>query len=471
MGIDRIERQNPWWADPDAIEDDPYIEKFKKSPLKWLPAHYSDISLNEDLIYTLRGPRQVGKTTLLKNLIRRLLREEGISPRRIAYVDCERLGADTAHELVEVLEDYISWIRFIEKDRIYLFIDEATYVRDWERALKILADSGMLRNATVIVTGSHAIDIKRGAERMPGRRGKKTGLDLLLLPMSFREYVLSLHPELKGRLPKLNDYTPKEIKEVVLEASLHSDQIFSLFEHYIRCGGFPISAAEELEKGRVPLYVFDIYRDAVIGDLTRMGRKENLFRDLLIWIFNRRENPFDWSTASRESGIGKHDTVRDYVEDAEYAFVWDIFYKAKGLRTPIRAIRSPRRIYFKDPFIFHALRGWSLGYGDPWSATLNYVMDPFNMGFLVENIVASHLRRVFPLTFYWRNGREIDFLAFRGGQRVLAVEVKYQGRITPENGRYLLKQVGGGIVLSRDTLDLKSDTLLIIPTALFLGVV
>ena len=121
--------------------------------------------------------------------------------------------------------------------------------------------------------------------------------------------------------------------------------------------------------------------------------------------------------------------------------------------------------------IFHALRGWSLGYGDPWSATLNYVMDPFNMGFLVENIVASHLRRVFPLTFYWRNGREIDFLAFRGGQRVLAVEVKYQGRITSENGRYLLKQVGGGIVLSRDTLDLKSEDLLIIPTALFLGVV
>ena len=54
---------------------------------------------------------------------------------------------------------------------------------------------------------------------------------------------------------------------------------------------------------------------------------------------------------------------------------------------------------------------------------------------------------------------------------MLAVEVKYQGRITPENGRHLLKQVGSGIVLSRDTLDLKSDALLIIPTALFLGVV
>ena len=93
------------------------------------------------------------------------------------------------------------------------------------------------------------------------------------------------------------------------------------------------------------------------------------------------------------------------------------------------------------------------------------------MGFLVENIVASHLRRVFPLTFYWRNGREIDFLAFREGQRVLAVEVKYQGRITLENGRHLLKQVGSGIVLSRDALDLKSDDLLLIPTALFLGVV
>ncbi len=468
MSIERIGRQNPWWGDIETIKNDPHIIAFNASPLKWYPNFLSRIRLKQDLIYALRGPRQVGKTTLIKNLIQRLLQEEKVNPRRVVYLDCERLGAKNHQELTQVIEDYINWVKLSEKGRIYLFIDEVTFIRNWEIGIKVLADAGLLKDVFVMVTGSHSIDIKRGTERLPGRRGRLGGLDLLLLPMTFREYLFTTFPDMKRKIPKIRGFTPKELIPAVQEASIFSDKVFSLFENYLRTGGFPISAVEGYKTGVIPIYVFDIYKDAIVGDLQRMGRKESLFKDLLIWLFNRRENPFDWSIAAREAGIGKHDTVREYIEDAECAFVWSLFYKAKSLGESVRALRSPKRLYFNDPFIFHSLRAWSLGYTNPWAATTQFLQDPYNLGFLTENIVGAHLRRFFLETFYWRNGGEIDFLIFKQGRRVASIEVKYQTRVSAENEK-ALSSAGGGIILTKDAINLKSKDILQIPVALFLS--
>lgn len=42
------------------------------------------------------------------------------------------------------------------------------------------------------------MEMRRGAERLPGRRGE--GKDILLMPLSFREYMLVLREELDGIL-------------------------------------------------------------------------------------------------------------------------------------------------------------------------------------------------------------------------------------------------------------------------------
>ena len=50
-------------------------------------------------------------------------------------------------------------------------LDEITAVKDWTRAVKYLVDAGALENIYLLLTGSSTVEIKRGYERMPGRRG------------------------------------------------------------------------------------------------------------------------------------------------------------------------------------------------------------------------------------------------------------------------------------------------------------
>ena len=82
-------RENPWWADPSSIEADPHLRRLAAQPLIY--EHEFPFELDEDAVFTLRGPRQVGKTTLLKRITRHLI-EAGIEPRDILYSDITGVG-------------------------------------------------------------------------------------------------------------------------------------------------------------------------------------------------------------------------------------------------------------------------------------------------------------------------------------------------------------------------------------------
>lgn len=69
MQLERIAAQNPWWQDRGAIHEDRHLQELERSPIHRRPQVIGEFALEPELIYTLRGPRQVGKTTLLKCLI------------------------------------------------------------------------------------------------------------------------------------------------------------------------------------------------------------------------------------------------------------------------------------------------------------------------------------------------------------------------------------------------------------------
>lgn len=452
MTFEILARQNPWWTEAGSIEEDPYIRAFDEAPLHWDPPFFHTLNLREDSVYILLGPRQVGKTTFFKLLLRKLLSDEGVHPRRLLYLNCEEIGSQTPQELAEGIESYVGWARPRFSDRLYVLLDEATYVRDWERGIKIVADRGSLRGITLMATGSHAAGLRRGAERLPGRRGRGKSLDILLLPLSFREFIAAKNPDVAQKLPAFSKWDLDALFGAAREVSLHREVLIPLFETYLSTGGFPRSVLDEASTGVVKPDTYKLYRDALVGDLTRLGRRESLFRELAQWIINHRENPFEWSSPAKETYVGTHPTVREYVEDAEAAFVWDVFYKVKNIGQPLRAPRSPKKVYFKDPFGFHTIRTWVFGYAHPWKASREFLSDPTNVGYMVESIAASHLRRCFgDAIFYWRNGGEIDFVVFREGSREILIEVKYQRRIVPENTKALVKW-GGGVLLTRNLL-------------------
>jgi hypothetical protein len=88
---------NPWWTRRDWDARDPLIQAFEGSTLKREPRLYYHLRKyitkpGKYGVITIRGPRRVGKTTLIKLLIRYLIREEHVSPRSVFYVSLDYEG-------------------------------------------------------------------------------------------------------------------------------------------------------------------------------------------------------------------------------------------------------------------------------------------------------------------------------------------------------------------------------------------
>lgn len=71
--IERLREQNPWWSSPGAIQGDRHLQALEAAAFLWRPRLLDDVVLDRPRVYTIRGPRQVGKTTSVKLMIRRLL--------------------------------------------------------------------------------------------------------------------------------------------------------------------------------------------------------------------------------------------------------------------------------------------------------------------------------------------------------------------------------------------------------------
>lgn len=81
-----MEDQNPWWKG----EEDEVYEGWKTSEIKWIPELIKEISLKPFSLHFLVGPRQVGKTTLLKIFIQNLLKRS--EAKGIFYYSCDELS-------------------------------------------------------------------------------------------------------------------------------------------------------------------------------------------------------------------------------------------------------------------------------------------------------------------------------------------------------------------------------------------
>ena len=150
--------QNPWWRDVAALQTDKHLLNLANSKIQWKPRIAHFFTWNQDAVYTLRGPRQIGKTTMLKGFVQELI-TSGTNPRLIFYHTCDLI--DSPKELTRVLSSYIDAVRQDYPDRLFILLDEVSSIRDWQKGIKHLVDIGKLGNCTVILTGSHSIDVKK----------------------------------------------------------------------------------------------------------------------------------------------------------------------------------------------------------------------------------------------------------------------------------------------------------------------
>jgi predicted AAA+ superfamily ATPase len=486
--ISQLSDQNQWWIDKENIMNDYKLLKIEKLKYQWDPNIRHFINLKTDVIYTIRGPRQVGKTTLVKIIIKNLLLSEKIKPENIFFWSCERNNSD---ELNQILQTYFDWRLDSIDDRKYIFLDEICGVKNWPQLIIYFANKGLLNKCSVILTGSHSMDLKHSTELMPGRRGGEENdpLDKILLPMKFSEYVTLLWPEFKRTMFDLEivkgpDKWKKvfvmfegNIDEKIIDLSLYKKQLDILFENYLLTGGLPSIINEFDTNNKISTRLFNIYLTAIIGDLHRYNYKEHYFKQIVREIFNSLSNPISWNSFTKNTEVRSHNTIQDYITALEELYIANISYRVSIHDGRIHTFL--KKIYIQDPFIYHALHGWTNNKKDYFINAKSNVLDLEMKSKLVESIVYNHLCRfAFGLNprdlfdpkdnicyYQDKKKKEIDFVLLFN-DNYYPFEVKYQANIV-NSDFFAFKSFKKGILITKNEIGTYRNYIKI-PVSIFL---
>ena len=354
------------------------------------------------------GPRQVGKTTLA----RRLLRERGTAD---LYRNWDDLG----------------WRRSASRDP-YAFIDayrpksgtgkplaaldEIHRFPGWKRYLKGLWDTRKDR-VDVIVTGSGRLDVyQKGGDSLLGRYHQYR-----LHPLSVTELVDPSSPS--------GDYEPGDTLECLMRAAgAPPRRVRDSFDALLRWGGFP----EPFVK-RDPRQLRRWHRERrdliVREDLRDLSRIQLLSHvEELVELLVPRAGGILSYNALREDLQVALDSVRLWVGYLERLyFVYRV--RPYAARLP-RALRRQPKVYLWD-----------------WSE----IADP---GVRLENVVASHLLKWCHFSQDWghppldlhfvrdKEKREVDFLITLEKKPWLLVEVKLSGTTPGSAIHYFADKLG-----------------------------
>jgi len=497
LSLEEMERQLRISLTEEMGERDPDLGQLKKPSAIlriteiWMPrllfllrTNILSDAADEYVLISLRGPRRVGKTVMVKLLLREVLlhslsHPDWVSPLKVAYIRCDRLGLGGVEGLASAVRDFLAR-RVDYPGAAYIFLDEVSSLQDWQVAVKDLYDAGLLTKNRVklLITGSHSLDVKRGAEVLGLRKGVmlEGGNDKLLFPMKFAEYAY-YKEQLAAKRPLRDFFTRERFLEVekrleafrelakpggkmpsILEmAETYLNELYAYFEDYLLTGGYPLAIRQHLTLGRIDPSVYTEFVDLAIKDAIKWRLNEDTVYNVLYELLEAPGGPFETvpikeTSANRLAGkLGiSHNTVEQYLDYLVNAFVLLKVAKLKDFGRRRSPPKSPRKFYFWDPLMFYAFKAMSTGSRDPYSLVLNMLGRWKSV--ITEMVVASNVAHmVLSLeviqnmallnrkVFYYKPepGKEVDFLVDIGG-KVVPIEV-YSGEKV--NGDHVKKLV------------------------------
>ena len=486
--IAEISSQNPWWRQgEDFIQHDQSFGRAK-------PIFFERREIEPETggIYILRGPRQVGKTTYLKDLARKLMKS-GIPSRDILYLSLDFFVS--RRELRNALDYFLDSRR--DALRLYLLLDEITSLDDWNMELKYLADMGALRKGSILATGSSAVKLKAKGELLPGRGLE--GNEYYIKPLNFRNFVLqsfgfiSQHipdEELSANLAGLGSILPgcfidlsadfKIIREKVEAILPYKKELGYLFRLYLICGGMPgvinhyLSNRYLHNNDTIEPVIAEVFIRDIIGDIARLQKQETIARQILKVIVERYGSRYTFSKISRQIER-THITTINYLEYMEESFISFLLYAYDFNKKDMKS-KGDKKTYLFDPFIFHSVKSY-LGGREVREIIAGSMEDENLLGKLVEGMVVSHLRSYSEIpflrtagTFLWyyydKSGREMDVI-FKNDGGYSGLEVKYQGEVD-ERDIKRIAPVKKYFILSKEDFGGKGNAM-IIPVDIFLA--
>ena len=414
--IDEFQIHNLFRESPERfLHDDPHLRRAALQPFTYVSPLVNTPEFLEPGILMITGGRQVGKTTCLKQFIAKLLREGRVRPDQVSFMTGELIRDDTElrREIVSELEGKSGWQVIV--------VDEISYVKDWDKAVKFLADAGNLETTTLILSGSDSAILREAMQRFAGRRGRSAQVDFVFHPLRFAETVTLKLPELSGLVAACKDAVGS-IDSPDYQERL--PQLETLFEEYLRHGGYLTAIADILRGGRIEPATFRTYAEWLRGDILKHNKQEKYLLEVLRGMMKTYASQVSWVSLAKELSIEHHKTVSDYVailEDMHAVIV----HESLAEHTLSAAPKKAKKLYFEDPFIFHAV------------ATMLGKMNTESTPALVETVAVAHFYRKYGKTYYIKGTKgEVD-IAYLQDETFFPVEIKWTTQIRPEE----LKQV------------------------------
>lgn len=232
---------NPWWNDKPMRPLPPFQRWLFEPTLQRLKSGLAPITV-------LRGPRQVGKTTLQEQIIYHFLHNEHVNPRRIFRVQFDDIASlkgpgDHILSLCRWFENNILSGSFNEwahkQEPAFLFFDEVQNLLEWAPQVKALVDHYAVR---VLLTGSSALRIEQGRDSLAGRISTLELGPLLLREITSLRGLGELPPLLGSNglsLLKQQDFW-KGLRQQGIRYREERDWAFTAFSER---GGYPVAQA------------------------------------------------------------------------------------------------------------------------------------------------------------------------------------------------------------------------------------
>ncbi|MBS9774633.1 MAG: ATP-binding protein [Tenacibaculum sp.] len=352
-----------------------------------------DKKINGGKAIVIVGARQVGKTTLLKELLK---------GKNYLFLD-----ADDPTTRTLLTQPTTEQIRSIIGDYKYIFLDEAQRIKGIGLTLKIITDQ--FKDVQLFVSGSSSFDLENELnEPLTGRKWEYE-----LFPISWEEYE-------------------NKIGYIKSEQQLENRLLYGLYPEVLNNQG----DEREVLKNLVNSY---LYRDILaFSDI----RKPEVLEKLLQALALQMGSEVNYNELSRLVGVNKI-TVQKYIDILEKGYV---IFRLKSFSRNIRnEIKQNRKIYFYD----NGIRNMIIGN----FSSLDLRIDK---GALWENFLVSERRKqnlyknTFAKMHFWRTKQqqEIDFVEEKDGQ-ITGFEFKWKDKKVKISKTFKEAYNAEGIIIDR----------------------
>ncbi|MBI5145170.1 MAG: ATP-binding protein [Candidatus Omnitrophica bacterium] len=345
--------------------------------------------LTQPEILILLGPRQVGKTTLLKELQDYAKKAE----HKAAFFDLEQpqVLADFNRSEKEIIDT-------IKRSGKVVFIDEFQYLKNVSKILKAVFDSG--EKIKIVCSGSSSLEIhKHLKESLAGRR------------FLYRIYPLQ-YSEIKASL-----------------------SAFSL-EEYFRFGGMPALTHTDSQERKQQI-LNELLGSYILKDVKSLIKEENIraFNHLLYLLADNQGSTISVHSLAGEVGLSSK-AVNRYLDILEQTYVnFRIYSFSKNLGNELK---KSCKTYLYD-----------LGIRNVILKDFSGIRDREDKGVLFETFVFLHLQSMLSPNMeikFWRtkDGGEVDFILLKD-RKPIPIEVKSQiahGEIPSGLRRFLARYKG-----------------------------